>query len=42
MSKRSTTLEFIEKSVRIHNNKYTYLNTIYVDSKTKVLITCKI
>lgn len=36
-----TTDEFIEKSVKIHGNKYDYSNTIYVDNLTKVSIVCK-
>jgi hypothetical protein len=34
--------EFIEKSKLKHNNLYSYDNVIYVNSKTKVSITCKI
>lgn len=34
------TIEFIAKANKIHNNKYTYENTIYVKSKEKVIITC--
>jgi hypothetical protein len=33
---------FVEQANIIHNYKYTYENTIYVDTKTKVEITCKI
>lgn len=36
------TEEFIEKCKIKHNNKYTYENTIYTKSNTKVEITCKI
>jgi Zn finger protein HypA/HybF involved in hydrogenase expression len=32
---------FIKKANKVHNNKYTYENVIYVNSKTKVNITCK-
>lgn len=46
MSKKLTTSEFIYKSKHIHldNNipKYTYENTNYINSKTKVIIFCKI
>jgi hypothetical protein len=34
--------EFIKRANEIHNNKYCYDETIYVDSKTKVKIICKI
>ena len=34
------TIEFIAKANKVHNNKYTYENTIYVKSKEKVIITC--
>ena len=34
--------EFIERSNKIHNNKYDYSNSIYVNGKTKIDIVCKI
>lgn len=41
--KKSTkTQEFIEKAKIIHNNKYKYTNTIYVNNKTLVKIICPI
>jgi len=40
MTHRLTTKEFITRSNDTHNNKYTYLYTKYVNSKTKVTITC--
>lgn len=35
-----TTKEFISKAKSIHNNFYTYLNTVYVRTSEKVTITC--
>ena len=35
-----TTEEFIEKANKIHNNKYDYSQVKYVNSRTKVCITC--
>ena len=32
--------DFVKKANEIHNNKYTYEHFIWVDSKTKGLITC--
>lgn len=42
MSKRKTTQEFIQEANLIHNNKYNYSKTEYVDAHTKVIITCPI
>ena len=39
---RSTTEDFVEKANLIHNNKYSYNKTIYVNCETKVIITCPI
>lgn len=40
-TKRRLTLEqFIEKASKIHNNKYDYSRTKYVNNATKVTITC--
>ena len=36
------TSDFIEKAKKIHDNKYSYEKTKYVDYKTKVIITCPI
>ena len=36
ISQRSTTEEFIEKSKKIHNSKYSYKKVLYIDDKTKV------
>jgi G:T-mismatch repair DNA endonuclease (very short patch repair protein) len=40
-AKTSTTNKFIENSIIIHNNKYDYSQTIYVNAKTKVKIICR-
>lgn len=32
---------FIERSLKVHNNQYTYNLTKYTNNKTKVIITCK-
>lgn len=40
--KRKTLQEFINKAQEIHNNKYNYNNTNYINSYTKVIITCPI
>lgn len=37
-----STEEFIEQSIRIHGEKYTYDKTEYIHSKKKVIVTCKI
>ena len=37
-----TTEEFIEKVKNIHNNKYSYPNTNYINNKTKIKIDCPI
>lgn len=37
-----TTDEFIDRSSKVHNNEFSYENTNYVNSKTKVLVTCKV
>lgn len=41
-SKRSSILEFISKANIIHNKKYDYSKVNYINSKTKVTITCPI
>ena len=38
---RSNTEEFIDKAKIIHENKYDYSNTKYIDVKTQITITCK-
>lgn len=40
MSKKLTTEQFIAKANDVHNNKYTYNKTNYINSRTKVIITC--
>lgn len=40
-SLRSNTIEFIEKANKIHDNKYNYCITKYVNAKDKVSIICK-
>ncbi len=42
MAKKLTTQEFIEKAKQVHSNKYNYFKVDYIDSKTKVIITCPI
>ena len=41
-SNKSTTSAFVLKSVKIHNNKYTYEKVVYVRSNKKVTLTCPI
>lgn len=38
--KESLTKSFIDKAIKIHGNNFDYTNTKYIDSKTKVCITC--
>lgn len=40
MRKKLTTKEFIEKAKQIHDDKYYYTKIMYVNSRTKVVITC--
>lgn len=42
MSKRLTTQEFIEKSTKVHLDKYDYSKVVYIDNRTKVIICCLI
>jgi uncharacterized OB-fold protein len=37
-----TTEEWIEKAIKVHNNKYDYSKVVYISSDTKVKIICKI
>lgn len=39
MQKLSTN-DFIERAIAVHDNRYDYSNSIYVDSKTKVKVSC--
>ena len=41
-TRKYNTRTFIEKANLIHGNKYTYEKTNYVNSRTKVIITCPI
>lgn len=41
MPTKITTEDFIKKSKSVHGSKYTYSNTVYTNSKSKVLITCR-
>lgn len=40
LSNTSTLKKFIEKSIRIHGNKYDYSKAVYKNNKTKVCIIC--
>jgi hypothetical protein len=42
IKQRSNTINFIEKSNKIHNGKYKYDKVNYQDNNTKVIITCPI
>ena len=42
MARRSSVEEFIEKSNKVHNNKYDYSKVVYVNSHTKVCIICPV
>ena len=42
MIQSSKTVNFISRSLLIHNNKYSYDNTIFLNSNDKVIITCPI
>jgi len=41
-NKTFTLDEFITKANKIHKNAYEYLKVIYINSQTKVIVTCKI
>ena len=40
--KRLTLGEFINKATNIHGDKYNYLLSVYVNAKTKLIVTCNI
>lgn len=40
MPKKISQFEFIERSNKIHNHKYSYSKVKYINSQTKVIITC--
>ena len=37
-----TTEEFIERAKIVHGNKYTYEKTVYINNRTKIIITCPV
>lgn len=39
---RKTTSTFIKESTEIHGNSYTYGNSVYIQSRKPIIITCKI
>lgn len=42
MTARKTIEEFIDQATYLHNSRYAYLNSEYISSHTKILITCNI
>jgi len=40
--KKLTLKEFIDKANIVHNFKYDYINSIYINSRSKIIINCKI
>lgn len=36
-----TTLEFVEKCNVVHDGKFSYVNTVYTGSNSKIIVTCK-
>lgn len=40
MPKKKTLDEFIQEANIIHNNKYDYTKTNYINSKTKIIVIC--
>ena len=40
MGKKLTTKDFIEKAKQLHNDKYDYSETVYVNSRSKIIIIC--
>ena len=41
MVKKLTTEEFVRRARKVHGDKYDYSKTVYVNSNTEVVITCK-
>ena len=41
-NKKLTTEEYVSECKKIHNNKYSYDKTIYVNKRSKIIITCPI
>ena len=39
---QKTLLQFIEEANNIHDNRYTYLNSVYNGARKKIIITCKL
>lgn len=35
-----TVYDFVQKAIKVHDNKYSYENCVYINSKTKCWITC--
>lgn len=42
MSKKITTKDFVLAANKVHKNKYSYKNTVYVKAQLKVIINCPI
>ncbi|AUR82239.1 hypothetical protein NVP1022O_26 [Vibrio phage 1.022.O._10N.286.45.A10] len=42
MAKRLTTEEFIEKARAVHGDRYSYERAVYVNTRSKVVITCPV
>lgn len=40
MGKKLTTEEFIEKAKKLHNDRYDYSQTVYVNSRAKIIVIC--
>lgn len=40
MSRKLTTQEFIERSIKVHGDKYDYSLSVYINSATEVIIIC--
>jgi len=40
MGKRNTLTQFIQRALEKHNNKYDYSKVLYVNNKTKIIVTC--
>ena len=40
MNKRTTISEFIDKSIKVHGNRYSYEKSIYINTHTKLIIIC--
>ena len=41
IAKKSNTDEFIEKSIKVHDNKYDYSSVVYISASDKIVIKCK-